>query len=297
MTDTLKKLKKVQAHIVKELTGNMANDELLEGEDMMGIASAEIIDSDGDIVLIEGIDVFKYHNPPQKNIKVLASHMHNTISGEPSIIGRVERFWKTKVKVGNSEVNALAFAFSFAKDSETDELTPLARAYKRLMPKYLDSFSVGMIVDDYEIEEATKGFRVLKSTLIEISAVAIPANAEATVKKQIQKVFDEELDEEDKQEDIVFEEYKEEDIVEEEEKQEDPNTPNDIYEDVKNLIETGFASIEKRLDSIESSIVVMTNAANEQSDDQQERSDSEIESLKTITQALEKIKSLNTERK
>lgn len=295
MTDTINQLKSVQAHIVKELTGGLMNDQLRQGEDMMGIASAEIIDTEGDIIRVDGIDVSKYHNPPKRHIKILAGHEHKLASGEPSIIGRVERFWTTTIEVDGKEVKALAFALSFAKDAETGELTPLANAYKKLMPKYIDSFSVGMSVGDYGVLEETGGLDVKASTLYEISAVSVPANAEANVIKSIKQAF------KDIEQEAPIEKEEVEEPAEEETKKEVTSEEGyqntDISEGVQKLITTEFGRIEKRLDSIEAILAVLSKAKNEQTDSPKSRSSAEeLESLKAISMSLQKLKGLKTER-
>lgn len=300
MSKSLDKLKTIQAHLVKELTGGMKEAELKEGEDMLGIASVEMFDSDGDVIRVDGIDVSKYHQPPKRHIKMLASHMGSLPSGEPPIIGRVERFFNTTTEVNGEEAKALAFAFSFARDEE-GELTPLANAYKRLMPKYLDSFSVGIMVDEFKELENGSGFDVTKSSLFEISAVAIPANSEANVIKAIKKVFEEEevdVPEEEVEEIEVVEEEEDEktlsndeEIVEEED--EANTSPND-NEEIKELITTFFSSIETRLDQFEATLAVMSQAKDEQTDSTEENPAEEIEQIKTIKLALDKLKALNT---
>lgn len=297
MTDTLNKLKTMQAHLVKELTAGMKQAELQEGEDMLGIASVEIQDSDGDVILIDGIDFSKYHAPPKRHIKMLASHMGSLPSGEPPIIGRVERFFNTTVEANGQEVKALAFAFSFARDEE-GELTPLANAYKRLMPKYLDSFSVGIMVDKWEERKESGGYNVTKSSLFEISAVAIPANSEANVIKAIKKVFEEEKIEvpevEKAVEEAPIEDKIEQKEVEVDEIVEDSNTSTDDNEEIKDFISAHFSVLESRMDSIEATLAVMSQAKEEQTDEPKSTSAAEIDQLKTIKLALEKLKGLKT---
>lgn len=316
MTDTLDKLKTIQTHLVKELTGGLKAAELREGEDMMGIASAQIVDSDGDIILIDGIKFDKYHKPPQRHLKLLASHMGSLPDGTPPIIGRIERFWKTTVEADGQEVPALAFAFSFAKD-EDGQLVPLAAAYKKLMPKYLDSFSVGLMVDDYEVNKDKTGLIVKESSLFEISAVAIPANAEANALKTIKSVFKEQnidLTEEEEKEvcdcgeencdcakNIENEEKTQQNTeivpeVEEENKEleEETNTNTDYNEAVKTVVTPMFEELHKRLDSIESTLAIVSKGLNDQTEGPKVRSVEEKKSLDQIKQALDKIKGLKT---
>lgn len=308
MTDTLDKLKTIQTHLVKELTGGLRDAELREGEDMMGIASAQVVDTDGDIIMIDGIKFDKYHKPPQRHLKLLASHMGSLPDGTPPIIGRIERFWKTSVEVEGQEVPALAFAFSFAKD-EDGQLVPLAAAYKKLMPKYLDSFSVGLMVDDYEVNKDKTGLIVKESSLFEISAVAIPANAEANALKTIKSVFKEQnidLTQEEDENVPETENTEESDTKTEEEPQiteeveekgkkiDDSNTITDSIEAIKSYVSPLFDDLHKRLDSIEAQLAVQSKALKEQTVSPKSPSSQESESLKHIKETLERIKSFKT---
>jgi len=225
--------------------------------------------------------------------------MASLADGTPPIIGRVERFWKTTVEVEGEEVKALAFAFSFARDDD-NELTPLAAAYKKLMPKYLDSFSVGMMVDEWEPREESNGFDINKSSLYEISVVAIPANAEANVVKAIKKVFEEQeievpevkKDSEEPENDEKDTENttKEQENVEETPKtEEDSNTSTHNNEEIKEFVKGLTDSLHKRLDSIESEIAILSKAKDEQTNGPNERPAEELESIKRIKEALNKL--------
>lgn len=301
--NTLDKLKNIQAHIVKELTAGMKQEELLEGEDMLGIASVEIVDVDGDFIEIDAIDYSKYHNPPQRHLKILAQHAFSNADGTPAIVGRVERFFKTTVDVKGVETKALGFAFSFARDEE-GELTPLAKAYKSLMPKYLDSFSVGMLVHEWDQRKDTGGVTVTRGELYEISAVSVPANCEANVLKEIKKAFKSqqiELKVQDSKKestcnkDVSVSTEKTVETEPKEEHKEESNTSTDNYEDIKTFINDKFDALMERIDTIESAISVMSEGA-EQTDAQEDQPAENIEAIKQIQNALEKIKGLNTQK-
>lgn len=293
--NTLDKLKKIQAHIVKELTAGMKKEELLEGEDMLGVASVEIVDVDGDFIEIDAIDYSKYHNPPQRHLKILAQHAFSNADGTPAIVGRVERFFKTTVDVNGVETKALGFAFSFARDEE-GELTPLAKAYRSLMPKYLDSFSVGMLVHEWEKRKDTGGVTVTKGELYEISAVSVPANCEANVLKEIKKAFkSQQIELKDvslETEKTVKTEIK---VETKEVYEEESNTSTNNYEDIKTFINEKFDALMERIDTIESTLIVMSEGA-EQTDEQETQPAENIEAIKNIQKALEKLKGLNTQK-
>ena len=289
--NTLDKLKNIQAHIVKELTAGMKQEELLEGEDMLGIASVEIVDVDGDLIEIDAIDYSKYHNPPQRHLKILAQHAFSNADGTPAIVGRVERFFKTTVDIKGVETKALGFAFSFAKDEE-GELTPLAKAYKSLMPKYLDSFSVGMLVHEWDQRKDTGGVTVTKGELYEISAVSVPANCEANVLKEIKKAFKSQQIE---LKDVSVETEKTVETEIKEVQEEESNTSTDNNEDIKTFINEKFDALMERIDTIESALSVMSEGA-DQTDAQEDQPAEDIEAIKQIQKALEKIKGLNTQK-
>lgn len=289
--NTLDKLKNIQAHIVKELTAGMKQEELLEGEDMLGIASVEIVDVDGDFIEIDAIDYSKYHNPPQRHLKILAQHAFSNADGTPAIVGRVERFFQTTVDINGEETKALGFAFSFAKDEE-GELTPLAKAYKSLMPKYLDSFSVGMLVHDWDKRKDTGGVTVTRGELYEISAVSVPANCEANVLKEIKKAFKSQQIE---LKDVSVETEKTVESETKEVHEEESNTSTDSNEDIKTFITEKFDTLLERIDTIESTLSVMSEGA-EQTDAQEDQPAENIEAIKNVQKALEKLKGLNTQK-
>lgn len=284
---TLEK-KDITASLVKELTGDMKKDELLPGEDMMGLASVEIFDSDGDIIRVDGINTDSYHQPPNRYIKLLASHYGSLSNGEPSIIGRIERFWKTKVQVKGQLVPALAFAFSFAKD-ESGNLTPLANAYKRLMPKYLDSFSVGIMVNKSKTMDNGR-FDVIQSSLYEISAVTIPANAEANVIKHIKK-------------ELASAGVVEEEAVPVGKPQDSVNTNTHIIVEIKSFLETLSSKIvtleenlEKRLDGFESTLASLSKDVMDEKTNSTKThpKETDLKALTEIKKALDKIKGFSS---
>lgn len=297
MSKAIEQLKQINATIVKELSGQMKKAELRDGEDMLGIASVQMEDSDGDVITIDGITFDKYHNPPQRHLKLLAQHMASNMEAEPTVVGRIERFFKTTVVENGEEVPALAFAFSFAKDEE-GQLTPLAATYRKLMPRYIDSFSVGVMVKEWDERKESGGMDIKSSELFEISVVSVPSNPGANVLQTIAKTFKKQnlalpkdLNDtlkEDKE--GSKEEPKEEKEGSKEEDKEINNTIKDYNEDIKKYIDSKFESIIERLDSIEASLVIASEEG-EQTDDTKGHSDAD---LKELYDALDKLKNINT---
>jgi len=152
------------------------------GNGVWGLASVEHPDQVQDVVRISGISTKTYHSPPTKYLKILAGHAASLPSGSAPVIGRVEKFIQTTTTVDGKEYPALAFYMSFAN-------TPLAKEYKSLMteePICLDSFSVGMRINDFK-QIKGGGIDIMKSTLMEISVVAIPCNESSTVIQRLEK--------------------------------------------------------------------------------------------------------------
>lgn len=166
--------KMLMGDLMGEMMPEMMPIELLEHEDFLAIAATEMIDTEGDIIRIDGLDYSGYHNPDQnKHMKLLAGHkISASDSGLPLIVGRVERFIRTTVK----DHKALLFTGSFARDRE-GQLTPLSQAYKSLMPKYLNQFSVGAMIT--KVADIETGLDIQKANLYEVSFVTVPANSEA----------------------------------------------------------------------------------------------------------------------
>lgn len=140
-----------------------------------GVATKQIVDSDGDVVEVKGIDYSDYHSPPRIHAKMLANHAMTLASGEPSVVGRIEEF-KT---VSMDGTDALIFRGSWAKDG-AGQITPLAKKYADLYEGgYLDSFSIGFI--PVKAKGMKNGTHFEKSKIYEVSPVSIPANPESNM--------------------------------------------------------------------------------------------------------------------
>lgn len=144
-------------------------------------ASVEVIDREGDIIRIDGMDLSEQTD--SSPIKIFPDHTYVLESGNPAVIGKVEKLEKTFYK--DSDIPALKFTMSWAKKPD-GTMTDLAKAYQELyQSKYMDSFSVG--VQKVEGTKIKSGADWEKTKLIEISAASIPANNLANVIKTLKK--------------------------------------------------------------------------------------------------------------
>lgn len=126
-----------------------------EGE-VIGIASTENADRDGDIIVQSGWDLENFKNNPV----ILAHHNYHDFP-----IGQA-----TEIAVENGK---LMFKVLFSKATQQAR-----EAYELIQEGVLRSFSVGYIPREFDPKDQN---RTLKAELLEISVVAVPANAEAIV--------------------------------------------------------------------------------------------------------------------
>jgi len=126
-----------------------------EGE-VIGIASTENADRDGDIIVQSGWDLENF----KRNPVILAHHNYHNFP-----IGQA-----TEIAVENG---MLMFKVLFSKVTEEAR-----QAYELIQEGVLRSFSVGYIPREFDPKDQN---RTLKAELLEISVVAVPANAEAIV--------------------------------------------------------------------------------------------------------------------
>jgi len=146
--------------------------------ELWAVATREVVDEDGDIVRVAGIDLSAHR--PQSPIKVLAQHLRGLPDGSPPVLGRVEEFRRTMI----DGAPALIFRMSWAVDLD-GKVTPLASKYKDLYDGgYLDSFSIGASVLEAKPIKG-KGSDYVRSKLREISCVTLPANSDAIVLRAI----------------------------------------------------------------------------------------------------------------
>lgn len=120
------------------------------------VLSTEDIDRHGEIVSIKGIQV-----PKDQVIKMYYNHQTN---GDALPIGKWLKIWKKNgVLMGLGEV-----------DLEDDFAL---KVYKKVKNGFIDSISIGFYPQEYDGETATW----TKSTLVEASVVAEPANTSAKI--------------------------------------------------------------------------------------------------------------------
>jgi len=157
-------------------------------EGLWFVATCEVPDTVGDVVKADGVDYSDYHNPPKSYLKILAGHEHMLADGSPAIIGRAEEFLRADIIIDGKSVPALYVRMTWAKDGD-GTVTELAQKYKSLYDGgYLDSFSVGMMVKEFQ-KNKTGGVDIIKSSLYEVSAVAIPCLSHANAVKTIEETL------------------------------------------------------------------------------------------------------------
>lgn len=148
-----------------------------EAGTLEAFATTRSRDRDGDIVAPHGVDVKAFRANPV----ILATHMHRSLTGHPTVIGSATRIRKTK--------EGILFKMAWAS-------TPLAMEYRGLYEEgHMRAFSIGFIpvkVKELDIDEVRKEEPDLpphvrfprefsKTELLEISAVPVPSNRDALV--------------------------------------------------------------------------------------------------------------------
>ena len=148
-------------------------------------ATREVVDSMGDMVRVDGVDMKPYHNPPDTHLKILAQHLRSLPDGTAPVIARVTDYVKMVVPYDGRMVKALCLYREWLRNDK-GELLELAGKYKEMKDSGgIDSVSVGLMVNAWEAikdesGESTGGWDITQSTLYECSDVTIPANAGAS---------------------------------------------------------------------------------------------------------------------
>lgn len=134
------------------------------------IGSSEVVDRDGDIVLLDGIDYKNF----EKNPVVLWGHDYGKLP-----IGKV-------ISVIHDSGNKVAkFEIEFAD-------TPFAKEVEQLVDGgYLHATSIGFMVKDWDYDDDVDAFVFTKTELLEISIVTVPANQDAVVTESEEKGIEE----------------------------------------------------------------------------------------------------------
>jgi hypothetical protein len=195
----------------------------------------EKADEDDDIVRVDGLDtsMHREHSP----IKILAQHLRKLPDGSPPIIGKVEEFRKANIGKGKDASKALLFRMTFAP-------TDLAKKYKQLFDAgYMESFSIGAsVLESKPLKE--KGYDYTKTKLREISAVTIPANADATVMRALEEKLGDDLEVWQRGEHITATKL---------------NALHEFIKSEQDKFNKNIQIILKRLDDIESAIVAKSD--------------------------------------
>ena len=128
-----------------------------DNNSLTAIFSTQSEDRHGDVVMQEGFDLKAF----KKNPVILNSHKHNDVT---EIIGKA-----FKIKIENKKlVGSIKFAV---------EENPKAKIIFDLYAGgYANAFSVGFIAKEFDPKDYSK---IIKSELLEISAVSVPANSQA----------------------------------------------------------------------------------------------------------------------
>lgn len=171
---------------MKKITNKSINGSVIDITDdyIQGIVTAEVVDGDGDLVLVDGIDLSR--QSPNSPLKLLPSHCKDLSNGMPAVLGVVTDLWKDYTITPDGEkVKALFFK---AKWGDSDIASAWKKEYK---DKNLDSFSIGAVPITYSKIET--GICFEESQIAEISCVAVPSNplATVTVSKNLSKYLKE----------------------------------------------------------------------------------------------------------
>ena len=139
----------------------------IENDIIRVCASKQVVDRDGDLIMVDGIATDNF----LKNPVVLKCH-----AAYEYPIGRVETLEKGLDETGVPELVA---GIKFADTDDGRE------AYYLFKNGFLNAVSISFQPTEYKQMGESDGMRykILKSELLEISAVAIPANQAALIKK------------------------------------------------------------------------------------------------------------------
>ena len=148
--------------------GNYMTVKSAEKGKLSAVASTAAVDRDGEVILPTAFadDLAMYRANPV----IMAAHTHAAWDGAPTIIGSA-----SKIEIAD---DALAFEMIFAR-------TDIAKAWQSLYEDgHARAFSVGFIPKQGEWKEQDDEsiYVHTRVELLEISAVAVPANPEAVVR-------------------------------------------------------------------------------------------------------------------
>lgn len=156
-------------------TKNIATTETqVSGDTLSFIASKEVIDRDGDIIFVDGIDTKEF----EKNPVFLWGH---DLSSLP--IGKVTSIQK---RTDSNGVKELAISVEFHNSEKAQEIKGM------YVNGFLNGVSVRILPTKYDSykSEAGKGLKFIESKLLEVSAVTVPANQEALIQKALEQALE-----------------------------------------------------------------------------------------------------------
>lgn len=135
----------------------------VSGKTFQFVGTKEIVDRDGDIVRISGMDLTHFKTNPI----VLWGHDASELP-----VGKVVGLYHD---VTNKE---LIFEIQFGKTSKAKDVESLVE------DEILNTTSIGFIVKDWDYNEEVEAYEFTETELFEISIVNIPANPAATAVKE-----------------------------------------------------------------------------------------------------------------
>jgi hypothetical protein len=204
----------------------------------------------------------------------LTGHKTGLDSGEPPVIGRVEEFKRIEIPVNSALYPALAFRFSWAKNTD-GQYTELAKKFKELYDSgYMESFSVGFSAQKDDLEQNEQGgLTIKKSKLHEISCVSIAANDSATLLK-IKGIMGADFDYLRAKEDTDMSDTIGKAVA---------SFLSASLENLNNKLEKMHDDFTARMDVLESAIVVLTHSA---ASGEGTQKDKEANSLKSVEKSV-----------
>lgn len=169
----------------KGFEGMASFEKVFENEDKTGISdktkyvfvgSSEVVDRDGDVVKLDGIDYTNFKSNPV----VLWAHDASSLP-----IGKVVGI---KRDVANKkEYFEIVFGnTSFAKDVESLVASGMIKAT-----------SIGFMIKDWDYNEKLDAFEFTETEMLEISLCTIPANQEAVMDEEVKSTSSKSLSAED----------------------------------------------------------------------------------------------------
>ena len=165
-TDAPKKITKSFSFDVQDVELSKSMD---DENTFTAVATAEIIDAHGDMVLVDGIDLKRYGE--DSHLPLLSGHNGDKIAGV------ITKVYRSQVVFKGEKVKALKIV---AKLNDTEDGEYWKKIKKSGLPLRL---SIGADVEDYEVikdkKDRVTGILYKKTVLLETSLASMPANPAA----------------------------------------------------------------------------------------------------------------------